>query len=53
MNIQFLTHEATQAVHLDRVSVLVSLSALRQEWDQAVDGVSLVNIPASVGLLLF
>jgi hypothetical protein len=53
MDVQFLTHEITQTILPDRVSVLENLSALRQEWEQAVDGVSLINTPASVGLLLF
>jgi len=53
MNVQFLTHEATPAVFPEKESVMENLSTLRQEWEQAADGVSLINIPASVGLLLF
>ena len=53
MNVQFLTREATPVVLPDRVTVLENLSVLRQEWEQAADGNSLLNVPASVGLLLF
>ena len=53
MNVRFLIRETTQPVLLERMSVLENLSALRQEWEQAVDGTSLINIPAPVGLLLF
>ena len=37
----------------DRVVVLENLSVLRQEWEAAADGGSLINVSASVGLLLF
>ncbi len=53
MNVQFLTREAIPVVLPDRVTVLENLSVLRQEWEQAADGDSLLNVPASVGLLLF
>ena len=53
MNVQFLTREATPVVLPDRVTVLENLSVLRQEWEQAAGGDSLLNVPASVGLLLF
>ena len=53
MNVQFLTREATPAIFPEKENVMENLSILRQEWEQAADGVSLINIPASVGLLLF
>jgi hypothetical protein len=53
MDVQFLTRNATQVVMPDRALALANLSVLRQEWEQAADGDSLINIPASVGLLLF
>jgi hypothetical protein len=53
MDVQFLAREATQVVMPDKASVLESLSALRQEWERAADGDSLINVPGSVGLLLF
>ncbi|MCK6567910.1 MAG: hypothetical protein L6Q45_09510 [Anaerolineales bacterium] len=53
MDVQFLTRNATQAVMPDRALALANLSVLRQEWEQAADGDSLINVPASVGLLLF
>jgi len=53
MNVQFLTRKAIPMVLPDKATVLESLSVLRQEWEQAADGDSLINVPASVGLLLF
>ncbi len=53
MDVQFLTRKATQVVMPDRAFALANLSVLRQEWEQAADGDSLINVPASVGLLLF
>ncbi len=53
MDVQFLTHGATPTVLTDKASVLETLSVLRQEWEQAAEGNSLIDIPASVGLLLF
>ena len=53
MDVQFLTRKATQVVMPDRGFALANLSVLRQEWEQAADGDSLINVPASVGLLLF
>lgn len=53
MDVQFLTRKAARVVMPDRASALANLCALRQEWEQAADGDSLINVPASVGLLLF
>jgi len=53
MDVQFLTRKAAQVVMPDRAFALANLSVLRQEWEQAAGGDSLINVPASVGLLLF
>jgi len=53
MDVQFLTRKAAQVVMPDRGFALANLSVLRQEWEQAADGDSLINVPTSVGLLLF
>jgi hypothetical protein len=53
MNTQFLTRGATPAIIPDRPTILENLSGLREEWEQAVDGASLIHVSASVGLLLF
>lgn len=53
MDVQFLTRKATRVVMPDRASTLANLSVLRKEWEQAAEGDSLINVPASVGLLLF
>ena len=53
MDVQFMTCEATQVVLSDKVTVLKNLSLLRQEWERAADGDSLINVPGSAGLLLF
>ena len=53
MDVQFLTRKAAQVVMPDRGFALANLTVLRQEWEQAAHGDSLINVPASVGLLLF
>lgn len=53
MNDQFLTREAPVIAIPERVVVLENLSVLRLEWEAAADGSSLINVSASVGLLLF
>jgi hypothetical protein len=53
MNDQFLTREAPVIAIPERVVVLENLSVLRLEWEAAADGGSLINVSASVGLLLF
>jgi hypothetical protein len=37
---------------IDRLDVVGSLAQLREEWQEAVDGESLIYVQASVGLLL-
>lgn len=53
MNDQFVTREAPVIAIPERVVVLENLSVLRLEWEAAADGGSLINVSASVGLLLF
>jgi hypothetical protein len=53
MNIQFATRETPVITLPDRMVVLENLSVLRQEWEAAADGDSLINVSASVGLMLF
>ena len=53
MNVQFVARETPVIAIPDRVMVLENLSVLRLEWEAAADGGSLINVSASVGLLLF
>ena len=53
MNVQSVTREAPVIAIPERVMVLENLSVLRLEWEAAADGGSLINVSASVGLLLF
>lgn len=53
MNVQSVTREAPVIAIPERVVVLENLSVLRLEWEAAADGGSLINVSASVGLLLF
>jgi hypothetical protein len=53
MNVQFATRETPVSTLPDRMVVLEKLSVLRQEWEAAADGGSLINISTSVGLMLF
>ncbi len=53
MNVQSVTRETPIIAIPERVVVLENLSVLRLEWEAAADGGSLINVSASVGLLLF
>ena len=53
MNVQSVTRETPIIAIPERVVVLENLSVLRLEWEVAADGGSLINVSASVGLLLF
>jgi len=52
-NVQFETPESPVITFLDRMVVLENLSVLRQEWEVAADGDSLINISASASSMLF
>jgi len=53
MDVQFSVRETPDSAIPDRILVLESLSVLRQEWDAVADNESLINVSASVGLMLF
>ena len=53
MSFQLVTpHPATIPLP-DRMLVLENLSVLREEWEAAAAGDSLMNVSASVGLIMF
>lgn len=52
MNLQFVNRRTRLAVPLDRAKAKGALATLRREWEVAAEGVSLIDISASVGLLL-
>ena len=53
MDFQFAVRETPTLVLLDRTQALESLSAFRQEWDSVAGNGSLIDVSASVGLMLF
>jgi hypothetical protein len=53
MNLQFLPTNTAAPTISDRLSVLENLASLRKEWEGAAEGSSLIDLSASVGLLLF
>ena len=53
MDVQFAVRETPTLVLLDRTQALESLSAFRQEWDSVAGNGSLIDVSASVGLMLF
>lgn len=53
MDVQFAVCETPTIVHLDRRSALENLSAFRQEWEVVAERGSLIDVSASVGLMLF
>jgi len=52
MDLQFVNHKTRLTVPLDRAKTKSALASIRREWEVAAEGESLVNISASVGLLL-
>ena len=52
MNLQFAQRRKRAAALTDSVAVLPALSALRRDWEAAAEGESLLQVNASVGLLL-
>jgi len=52
MNLQFVRSRKQAAALTDRVAVLPALSALRRDWEAVAEGESLIQVNASVGLLL-
>ena len=53
MNVQFAVRETPVTTIPDWMRVLENLSGLRQEWEVAAEGDSLIDVSASIGLLLF
>ena len=53
MDVQFAVHETPTPGLLDRTLALESLSVFRQEWEAVTDSGSLMDVSASVGLMLF
>ena len=53
MDVQFAVRETPTLAPLDRILALESLSAFRQEWESVAENGSLIDVSASVGLVLF
>jgi hypothetical protein len=53
MDVQLAIREAPSILPLDRALALESLSAFRQEWEAVAECGSLIDVSASVGLMLF
>lgn len=53
MDVQFAVHETQTLALLGRDLTLEGLSAFRQEWESATKSGSLIDVSASVGLVLF
>ena len=52
MNLQFARRRTQAAALPDHAAAVAALSSIRREWEQAARGESLVEVNASVGLLL-
>ena len=52
MNLHFVRRRRQTVVSMDRVAVLPALSALRRDWEEVAKEESLIQVNASVGLLL-
>ncbi|NOH02755.1 MAG: hypothetical protein HND47_12720 [Chloroflexi bacterium] len=52
MDLQFVKRNTRITTPLDRAKAQAALLTLRREWEVAAEGESLVNISASVGLML-
>jgi len=53
MDVQFAVRETPTLAILDRTLALDNLSAFRQEWESVAENGSLIDVSASVGLVLF
>lgn len=53
MDVQFAVRETPTIALLDRALALEKLSAFRQEWETVAERESLIDVSASVGLMLF
>ena len=53
MDVQFAVREIPTLATLDRTLALENLSDFRQEWESMAGNGSLIDVSASVGLMLF
>jgi hypothetical protein len=53
MDVQFAVRETQTLELLDRSLILENLSAFREEWEAVTESGSLIDVSASVGLMLF
>ena len=53
MDVHFAVRETPTLVLLDRALALETLSAFREEWEAVAERGSLIDVSASVGLMLF
>ena len=53
MDVQFAVRETPTLGLLDRSLALENLSAFREEWEAVAERGSLIDVSASVGLMLF
>jgi len=53
MDVQFAVRETPTIGLLDRTLTLENLSAFRQEWEALAERGTLIDVSASVGLMLF
>ena len=53
MDVQCVVRETPTIAFLDRALTLETLSAFRQEWETVTERGSLIDVSASVGLMLF
>ena len=53
MDVQFAVRETPTIALLDRALALETLSAFREEWETVTERGSLIDVSASVGLMLF
>lgn len=53
MDVQYAVRATSPLALLDRTLALESLSSFRQEWESVAEKGSLIDVSASVGLMLF
>ena len=53
MDVHFAVRETPTLALLDRALALETLSAFREEWETVAERGSLIDVSASVGLMLF
>lgn len=53
MDVQFAVRKTSTLALLDRTLALETISAFREEWEAVAERGSLIDVSASVGLMLF